>query len=263
MIIEKGAKTHAVSGVHMPGGVSKCGDLRAGPSMLQQVPLFAVLSDVELERLLKWVAIRAFSKGEVIVGQAPVRDELYFLLHGQLQVLGRLEDGRDFSLGTVVPGGFFGELGVIDALPPSVAVVALKPSRVGVLPGEQARELFCQVPAVAELMLRHLTRMLRQSNAFRVLLGMPNAPQRVYGFLCMLRQPQAGGVQVIETMPSQQDVANMINTSRESVSRTLSDLLRRGVLEKGGGKYIVRQPDVLEALAHGMPVRALRVEMAA
>ncbi len=54
---------------------------------------------------------------------------------------------------------------------------------------------------------------------------------------------------VIPSMPTQQAIATMVNTSRETVSRALQVLLQKQVVEKDMRRLIVRQPDVLRKMA--------------
>ncbi|HKB55043.1 MAG TPA: Crp/Fnr family transcriptional regulator, partial [Ramlibacter sp.] len=176
-------------------------------------------------------------------------DGLYLLFSGSLQAVDIAEDGREIGLNLIGPGSFFGELSVIDGLPRSAHIVALQPSVVGVIPQAAAREIFYKLPATAEAMMRHLTELVRNLSNYRALLAIPNAQQRVYALLQQLGRRMPGGLTVIPNLPKQQEVAIMINTSRETVSRAVAQLVAMGVLEKDYRRLIVRDPQRLRTLA--------------
>ena len=91
---------------------------------------------------------------------------------------------------------------------------------------------------------------LRNASNYRAILGIPNAFQRVYALLVQFSVTAPGGLVVIENLPRQQEIAIMVNTSRETVSRALHELIQRGVVEKDLRRLIVRKPDVLGEVAH-------------
>jgi DNA-binding GntR family transcriptional regulator len=56
---------------------------------------------------------------------------------------------------------------------------------------------------------------------------------------------------VVENLPTHQDIANMINTSRETVTRALLTLAQQGIIEKGTHKLIIVKPEALQKLVEG------------
>src|SRR5206468_11168328 len=91
------------------------------------------------------------------------------------------------------------------------------------------------------------------------LLAIPNAQQRVYALLVQMGQQMPGGLVVIQNLPKQQEVAIMINTSRETVSRAVAHLVSIGILEKDFKRLIVRDPQRLRRLATQQVGAALRI----
>jgi CRP/FNR family cyclic AMP-dependent transcriptional regulator len=82
----------------------------------------------------------------------------------------------------------------------------------------------------------------------RALQAMPNAYQRVYALLSYVKEDAPGGLQVINDMPTHQEVAIMVNTSRETVTRALGRLKGAGIIRKDGRRMIIHQPDSLRHL---------------
>ena len=77
-------------------------------------------------------------------------------------------------------------------------------------------------------------------------MSIPSAFQRVFALLNQFAKTAPGGLVVIEKMPTQQEIAIMVNTSRETVSRAIQILLQKGVVEKDLRRLIVRLPEVLD-----------------
>lgn len=211
--------------------------------------IFSELSEEQLEEVRRTTRFRHFERREVVCRKDDPADGLYLLFSGQLQVMDVAENGQEIGLNLIKPGAFFGELSVVDDRPRAAHVVALEASTVGVLPQVAARDLFYRLPRTAEAMMRHLTALVRSMTDFRVLLALPSAFQRVHAILHQLGKPMPGGLVVIQPLPKQHEVAIMVNTSRETVSRAIAQLIAEGVVEKDYRRLIVRKPSRLRELA--------------
>ena len=97
--------------------------------------------------------------------------------------------------------------------------------------------------------MKHLTGMVRSMSRHRVLLGIPNAFQRVFTLLLQMSRSMPGGLVVVQDIPRQQQMAIMLNTSRETVSRAITELVQAGVVEKDLRRLIVRKPETLRQWA--------------
>lgn len=223
---------------------------------LRRFSIFSPLTDEQLLAIEPLVRLRRLGRGDVACRKDDAADGLYLLESGQLQVFEIAEDGRQIGLNLIHPGTFFGELSVIDDLPRSAHIVAIETSVVGVLPQAAARELFYRMPEVAEGVMKHLAGMVRTMSRHRVLLGIPNAFQRVFALLVQMSRVLPSGLVVVPDVPRQQQMASMLNTSRETVSRAIAELVQAGVVEKDLRRIIVRKPDVLQALARRPEVGA-------
>jgi CRP/FNR family cyclic AMP-dependent transcriptional regulator len=236
---------------------------RVEVSDLRKFPLFANLPEEELQVTAGLLRLKTFARREIACRKDDAPDGLYLLFTGLLQAVDIAEDGREIGLNLIKPGNFFGELSVIDGHPRSAHVIALQPSTVGVIPQNAARDVFYKLPATAEAMMKHLAALVRNLSAFRALLAIPNAQQRVYALLQQLAQQMPGGLVAIQNLPKQQEIAIMINTSRETVSRAIAHLVATGVLEKDFRRLIVRDPNRLRRLASQQPVAAVKIGMQA
>lgn len=216
---------------------------------LRRIPLLADLSDAEIEMVKGHLRIRQYTKREVVLQKGGVGDALLFLLAGQLQVIDVTEDGRAIGLRMLAPGDFFGEIAVINNSTRSASVVAMGEVLVAFLPAPVALHLFSHSPSVANQMLRYLAQKIQRDSEFRALLSINNIAKRIYTYLMLLSHPLENGVDVVDNMPTHQDIANMVNTSRESVSRALASLAQQGIIAKDGHRLRINDPQALQRLA--------------
>jgi len=218
---------------------------------LGRIPLLADLNEDEKIRVLGELRIQRVARRDVVIQREGDGNSLLFLLSGQLQVVNVTEDGRAIGLRLLAPGDFFGEIAVISNCPRTASVVALNTSVVAFLPRSTALHLFSHSPSVANKILRHLAEKIHKDSEFRALLSIHNTSRRVYALLGILKQTKPGGLDVVENLPTHQDIAIMLNTSRETVTRALLALAKQGIVQKDLNRLIIRNPEILQKLARG------------
>lgn len=216
--------------------------------VLEQIPLFKDLDEASLKTIAGQMSSRVYLSHDQVIRKGDTADNLAFLISGKLQVVDLTEDGREIGIQFIHPGTYFGELSVIDGKPRSASVISVKPSEVAFLPNGQARELIFNNPLVAQRLMTHFALVVRAASSQRTLLSIPNAFQRVFAQLnTFVRETNKGAV--IEGLPRQHEIAIMVNTSRETVSRALHTLMKLGILEKQGTILVVKSPDKLRQAA--------------
>ncbi|MDR2678205.1 MAG: Crp/Fnr family transcriptional regulator [Zoogloeaceae bacterium] len=216
---------------------------------LQQIPLLSGLKPQVLATMGQAMSFRTYDKGAYVLHKGGDGAHLVFLLSGRLRVVDLTEDGREIGLSLLSPGDYTGELSIIDGMPRSASVVAMEPSLLAFLPKEKAQELIYTQPLVAERVLKRTVAKIRLASGYQVMLGINNAFQRFYTLIHQMANPGPGGLAIIENLPTQQEIATMINTSRETVSRALRVLLEQGIVEKDLRRLIVRNPSALRQMA--------------
>lgn len=216
---------------------------------LARLPLLAGLSAQVLRDVAAHLQVWQVERGDWVLEKGERSDHLLFLLEGRLQVVDMTEDGRYVGLNLLSPGDYFGELSMIDGRPRSASVLAMERSRVASIARNTALAVIYNNAQVVERLTRKMADSLRKASDYRSILSIPNAFQRVYAFLHRMTVVAPGGLTVIERMPTQQEVAIMVNTSRETVSRAVQALMERGVVEKDLRRLIVRQPAALAEAA--------------
>ena len=223
--------------------------VRTGLVELQNMPLFTGVDAKTLDQIAAALQLRKVERGAHVLRKGSPGDHLLFVISGRLQAVDMTEDGREIGLNLLVSGDYFGELSIIDGLPRSASVVALENSMIALLPRTQALGLIYNTPLIVERLLKRMASSIRRSADYRTILGIPNAFQRVFALLNQFAKVMPSGLVVIEKMPTQQEMAIMVNTSRETVSRALHTLLAKGVVQKDLRRLIVRQPLELRRVA--------------
>jgi CRP/FNR family cyclic AMP-dependent transcriptional regulator len=221
---------------------------------LRKIPLLADLSEEEMLRVKQELRVRPYSKRQVVLQKGGSGDGLLFLLTGQLQVIDVTEDGRAIGLRMLSPGDFFGEIALINNSTRSASVVATTDVLVAFLPAPTAMHLFSHSPSVANQMLRHLAEKIQRDSEFRALLSINNTAKRIYTYLVLMQNKNAaepGSPAVVENLPTHQDIANMVNTSRETVTRALLTLVQQGIVQKDSHRLIIIKPEALKKLVQG------------
>ena len=219
---------------------------------LRKIPLLSDLSDEEIIKVKGEMRYRHFPKRSVVLHKGGTGDALLFLLSGQLQVIDVTEDGRAVGLRMLAAGDFFGEIALINASTRSASVGATTEVLVAFLPASTALHLFSHSPSVAHKMLGHLAQKIQRDSEFRALLSINNTTRRIYTYISLMQHTEdKDGRRVVENLPTHQDIANMINTSRETVTRALLVLAQQGIVQKDAHRLIILDPDGLQRLAQG------------
>lgn len=219
--------------------------------ILQGLRLFDQLPADKLAEVSQTMTERKVERREVVIKRGEVAAGLGFLIEGRLQSVNFTLDGKEVGTDFIENGDFFGELSVIDGRPAPEYVIAVAPSRVIVLDRDRARQLMFSTPVGAEAVATRLADRMRRAASHRAMLSLPSSFQRVCAQLALLAQKTSTGMVVISTPPTHQEVAIMVNTSRETVTRTLQFLQSMKVVARDGGDLVVHQPEVLQQAADG------------
>lgn len=218
---------------------------------LIRFPLLAGLPDALLSNLANHMTERHFARREVVVSKDQAVHALGFLVEGRLQGVDFTVDGRGVGLYFVDPGDFFSELSVVDGQRPAEHVIAAAKSTALFLEGEVARSLIFDHADVAQRVMTRLASRVREVMAQRTLLGLPNPSQRLCVQLLQLARPNVRGVLVADPAPTHQELAIMINSSRETVTRAFQSLtLNEAIRRDGSGLHLLR-PEFLRDIGLG------------
>ena len=201
---------------------------------LSGVELLSTLKPAELKKVEKQVVFKRFAAQEQIIDRQSETSDVFFVIEGDVRVVNYSLSGREITLDDLPPGGHFGELAAIDSAPRSASVMALTDCLVASLPQEQFLDPLEKQPPIALKVMKALTGIIRTATDRIMDLSTLAANNRVHAdLLRMARGHMKGDKRAdISPIPTHSDIASRASTTRETVTRVLSDLAKNGVVER-------------------------------
>ncbi len=219
--------------------------------LLSQFSLLQPLPKEVLEHLSTKMSLRSFARRAMVLAKDGAAQELGFLVDGRLQGVDFTVDGRSVGLYFVEPGDYFGELSVVDGKPGSEFIVAAAPSTVAFLEPKTAHTLISINPELARAVMGRLAGRVRAVMAQRMLLSLANPFQRLCVQLLQLSQSTVAGPITVDPVPTHQELAIMINASRETVTRAFQLLFSHKILVRDGNTLTLVSMESLKNIAEG------------
>jgi CRP/FNR family cyclic AMP-dependent transcriptional regulator len=191
--------------------------------MLNQVEIFAGLSDRELEIIANSCVSRSYPKNTVIINEDDYADSLYVIESGRVKVYCSDKNGKEFIMNTMVAGEYFGELALLDDEKRSASVRTLDKSVFLIMYKDEFNKIMEEHPNICRTLIKNLTGRVRKLTAKVKSLAL----QDVYGRVAQVLTSMAverGDKFYIDEKLTQQDIADRVGASREMVARILKDL---------------------------------------
>jgi CRP-like cAMP-binding protein len=201
--------------------------------VLSASPLFAAL-DAEGAQVLRETLIeKHVLKGQTLFEEGEPGDRLYVILDGKVKLGHSSPDGRESLMAVLGPGEMFGELSLFDPGKRAATATALTDASVLELSNEQLMPWLAGRPEVAAALLQALARRLRRTNEAMADLVFSDVPGRVAKALMDLGEKfgtvTPDGLLVTHDM-TQEEIAQLVGASRETVNKALADFTQRGWL---------------------------------
>lgn len=216
-------------------------------SLLIQLPLFKDLPAPAAAFVSSKAQVKRYAPLKLVLGHHTTPAYLIVVLRGQLQKTELSEDGRITGVDFVNPGHVLDWLSIIDGGPIIFSVTTTRETDLLLLPIADVRDLLKSHNEIAMQVQRQLAQDVRRITEQRQLLTLPNAYQRVFVQIVQLAEQTTD--QSITNLPKQHEIAAMVNTSRETVSRAIQMLVKNGILIKNGHRFVVQGTDQLRRLA--------------
>lgn len=211
-------------------------------NLLREVPIFGDLTEEALLTISNLAVHRTYPKSALIVLEESRADTLYIIESGSVKITRLNEEGREVILAMLGSSEFFGEMALLDGQGRSANVMALEDTELVTLSRRDFLDVLNQFPSISIQLLREMTSRLRKSDQQIKSLSLSDAEHRI-GIALHRISEDVGifrkGEVIIAQLPFQQDIANMAGTSRETVSRMLKNLDKKGLLKREGRKLII------------------------
>ena len=213
--------------------------------------LLAGIPDDTLARVVATGRIRTYRAGSYVTMQGDPSSEVFMLLEGRLEIATSSSSSGSQLQGRLEPVRLFGELGVFAETERTASVLCLDEARIWVLEREAFISLVSEVPTLAIGLLRAFARqVIAKETSADDLVWLDLKGRLAKRLLQLARDDGPDRVPAVPPI-SQADLASLCGVTRESVSKTLSEFGRRGIVRRDGRRYLLLDPDALERLAAG------------
>lgn len=204
---------------------------------MHRVPLFEDLEETDREALREAMTEVRLRRGEVLFREGEPGDRLYILVDGKIKVGHTAADGRENLLAVLGPGELLGELTLFDPGPRSSSATAVASTRLLRLDHDDLMGYIDTRPGLAKQLLRSLAQRLRRTNTALADLVFSDVPGRVAKALLDLAdrfgESAPDGLHVPHDL-TQEELAQLVGASRETVNKSLADFVQRGWLRLEG-----------------------------
>ncbi len=222
-------------------------------NILRKVPIFAHLEEGELAKIASTVIYRRFRKGSIIFGEGDPGDFICFVKSGRVKIAKLTEDGREQILHFLQDGDLFGEVVLFDGGNYPATAEVLEASEIGMLRNLDLDNVIRSNTGIAVKLIKVLNRRLREAQTKVRDLALKDTFTRTVSLL--LKMAGEGGVEKdgaihIGVELSRQELANLIGTSRETVTRILSDLNRQKIIHLDGKGITILNKQKLSRLIY-------------
>ena len=192
-------------------------------------------------------------KGQIIVSEGADNCEVYLVRVGRVRITMLSSGGREVILRDMGSDCLFGELAAIDRLPRSASVVALEPTQLAHMRGEDFLTFLGEVPQAGLWMARQMAARVRDLTDRTFALATLPVATRVQAELLRLAMTPGAIFDsedsvIIRPMPTHADMAARIGTHREAVSRELGLLAQEGLVQQSGRTLTIRSQARLKQL---------------
>ncbi len=199
--------------------------------VLARAGLFQGVAPEAAEALASMLEYADYTRGEQVFAEGEQGDTLFIVLTGKVKIGRRAADGRENMLSVMGPSDMFGELSLFDPGPRTASATVVTESRLASLAHTSLRPWLSDRPEIAEQLLRVLARRLRRTNDALADLIFTDVPGRVAKALLELAERfgtrEGDGVRVHHDL-TQEEMAQLVGASRETVNKALADFASRG-----------------------------------
>lgn len=213
-------------------------------NVIASVPLFSALEPDDQAQLFNMMSTVSFRRGEKLFNEGDPGDCLYLLVEGKVKLGHTSSDGRENLIAILGPGEMIGELTLFDPGPRSGTATAVAPTEMLQLDHTALMQIIDTRPELAKHMLKALAQRLRRTNTALADLVFSDVPGRVAKAVLDLAdrfgsQSPDGTVHVPHEL-TQEELAQLVGASRETVNKSLAEFVSRGWIRlEGRGVHLL------------------------
>ena len=221
--------------------------------LLGEVQLFAGLSETDIEAIGHATTMTRCVRGQQILSPDDPTDRIHIIKKGRVRVYRMTPDGKQLTLDIYEKGTILGDMSLLgqDRFPEAYAE-AIGDGVICTITPDELRRLIERYPIIGVNVIRHLSRRLQAAERELEAMAYQRVDQRLARKLLDLAQRFGVSSErgtIIEARLTQQELAEMIGTTRETLAHTLADFRRRGLLETVHHQVVIRDAERLAEVA--------------
>ena len=215
---------------------------------LASIPLFQGLPEEQIEDLAMIVVDQAFSRGQIIFSEGDEGAGFYLVNSGRVKIFKLSSEGKEQILHIFGPGEPFGEVSLFAGQNFPANAEAMEKSRIFFFPREAFAGLIKKTPSIAMNMLGLLSIRLRRFTHLIDDLSLKEVPGRLAAHLLFLSE-QKKGSRELELSITKGQLASLLGTIPETLSRILGRMSTHGLIEMDGSRISILDKEGLEDLS--------------
>ncbi len=215
---------------------------------VSSIPFFGDLPDEQIEDLCMIIADQVFNRGQIVFSEGDDGTGFYVVISGRVNILKLSPEGKEQSRHIFGPGDPFGEAAVFSGQHFPANAEAMEESRIFFFPRDSFAKLIEKNPSLALNMLAILSKRLRRFANLIDDLSLKEVPGRLAAHLLYL-SGQTEGSEDLELKITKSQLASLLGTIPETLSRILGNMSKQGVIETDGRRIKILDREALEDLA--------------
>ena len=211
-------------------------------SILNSIPFFSGLSNIDLQELESHIKKKSVKKNEVVLFEEETTKYMYIVYSGKVRVVKINMDGREQIITIHKKREFFGEMALLDGKTSPATVIAMEDSEIGLLSRDSFERFTKNNNVMHNNIIKALCSQLRQAWMMIRIMSFDNAEKRIMAVLNRMQElygvvDKRGGI--ISIKLTHQQIANYASVTRETATRILNRLEKESMIEILDGKNIL------------------------
>ncbi|MDR7330808.1 CRP-like cAMP-activated global transcriptional regulator GlxR [Corynebacterium guangdongense] len=210
--------------------------------ILARAGIFQGVDPGAVESLIQDMESVRFPRGATIFEEGDPGDRLYIITQGKVKLARHAVDGRENLLTVMGPSDMFGELSIFDPGPRTSSAVCVTEVHAATMNSDLLKKWVDQYPEISQQLLRVLARRLRRTNNNLADLIFTDVPGRVAKTLLQLANrfgTQEGSALRVNHDLTQEEIAQLVGASRETVNKALATFAHRGWIRLEGKSVLI------------------------
>ncbi len=220
-------------------------------TILRRIPFLSALTVSQLRGIYKIAKVRDFGPREAIFSKAELARHMFIVLSGRVKIFTRSASKKSKTFAYLSAGDFFGEMALLEGSVRSASAQAAMPTKILIIGKTEFKRLLMADRHLCYYMLRTVSLRLRRANEeiesllFRNILG--RVSKALWDLSRTAGKTFRGG-SLLKERYTHQELADLVGTTREPLTRALSTLRRADLVSVRHGCYFIKDPRKLQGL---------------